>query len=87
MAQIHVEPKSSSKWPYVALAIIVIAAIWLLLSRNANNSVTNSAMRDSAVVRDSVAGTLSVPPDTTRLNRDSVIRDSIIPPINPPAPR
>lgn len=79
MAQIHVEPKHTSKWPFIALTLIVITAVWLILSRNTSDRVTNSAMRDSTV-RDSVAGTLA-PPDTTRM-----IRDSVIPPTTPPTP-
>lgn len=81
MAQIRVEPKSSFKWPYLAVAIILFAAIWLLLSRNVDPTTTASTMRDSTV-RDSLAGTIVTPPDTSHM-----LRDSVTPPLSPSTPR
>lgn len=73
MAEIHIQRKERSVWPWLLAGVLLLGLLWFLFARNTNENAV-AGRTDSAAVRDSAAaaGTLA-PPDTLR-------RDTMNPP-------
>lgn len=71
MAEINIQRKERSVWPWLLAGLLLLGLLWFLFARNTPNSMTARGA-DSAAVRDSgaAAGTLAPPPGSTT-RRDS----------------
>ena len=65
MAEINIERKDRSLLPWLLAGVLLIALVWFLFSRNANDGVA-SGMRSDSTYRDTsaAAGTLAPPADS-----------------------
>lgn len=68
MAEIRVERRERSSWPWVVGFLLVVGVVWYTMGRTRPNMTASGNRTDSALVRDSAAGTLP-PPQSG--NRDS----------------
>jgi hypothetical protein len=64
MAEINIQRKERSVWPWLLAGVLLLGLLWFLFARNATDNMTASGA-DSAAFRDSsaAAGTLA-PPDS-----------------------
>ncbi len=71
MAEINIQRKERSVWPWVLAGVLLLGLLWFLFARNTNDNAL-AGRTDSTALRDSAAaaGTL-VPPDSG-LRRDSL---------------
>lgn len=76
MAEINIQRKERSVWPWLLAGLLLLGLLWFLFARNTPDTMTATGA-DSAAVRDSsaAAGTLAPPPDST-LQRDT-LRDTL----------
>ena len=72
MAEINIQRKERSVWPWLLAGALLLGLLWFVFSRN-NDAVKTASRADSAAFRDSsaAAGTLAPPdsgmrPDTPR---------------------
>lgn len=68
MAEINIQRKERSVWPWLLAGVLLLGLLWFLFARNANNGTTTASGADSAAMRDSsaAAGTLAPPDSGTR---------------------
>jgi hypothetical protein len=72
MAEINIERKTRSPLPWLLAAVLLVALLWFLFARNANDGVA-SGMRGDSTYRDTsaAAGTLAAPADSVSRPRDT----------------
>jgi hypothetical protein len=72
MAEINIQRKERSVWPWLLAGILLLGLLWFLFAGKANENVATGPA-DSAAFRDtsSAAGTLP-PPDSTTVRRDTL---------------
>ena len=77
MAEINIERKDRSLLPWLLAAVLLVALVWFLFSRNANDG-TADAMRSDSTYRDTsaAAGTLAPPASTPPANPAADAADS-----------
>mgnify|MGYP003383322146 CR=1 FL=1 len=63
MAQIRIEPKRTSIWPFVLIALVVIVAAWFFMVRS--DPMLSNAVGADSLSRDTVAGAVTPPPRDT----------------------
>ena len=66
MAEINIQRKERSVWPWLLAGVLLLALLWFLFARNNDNLLTGS--RADSTYRDTTgaaAGTLTPPPTTT----------------------
>lgn len=74
MAEINIQRKERSVWPWLLAGVLLLGLLWFLFARNGTDNMTASGA-DSAAFRDSsaAAGTLA-PPDSGM--RTDTLRDT-----------
>lgn len=66
MAEIRIERRERSAWPWVVGFLLVVAVVWFTMGRTRNDLTASGKRTDSALVRDSAAGTLPPPQSGNR---------------------
>jgi hypothetical protein len=72
MAEINIQRKERSVWPWVLAGILLLGLLWFLFARNTSDTAV-AGRTDSTAIRDSAAaaGTLA-PADTGTVRRDTL---------------
>ena len=70
MAEIHIQKKERTVWPWVAAGILVLALAWYFSSRNTDPTVAAKSA-DTTMRRDSSAGMLA-PRSDSMIRRDTM---------------
>jgi hypothetical protein len=73
MAEINIQRKERSVWPWLLAGVLLLGLLWFLFARNTGDSVA-TGVADSAALRDSsaAAGTLA-PPDRAGTRPDTLL--------------
>ena len=71
MAEINIQRKERSWWPWLLGAVAVAALIWFMTAQNSTPTTTADNRSDSTRMRDSAAGTLA-PARDSMMRRDSM---------------
>ena len=71
MAEINIQRKERSWWPWLLGAVAVAAVVWFMGAQNSRRTMTADNRPDSARMRDSAAGTLA-PARDSMMRRDSM---------------
>lgn len=71
MAEINIEQKTRSPLPWLVAGVVLVALLWFLFARNADEGV--ATMRGDSTYRDTsaAAGTLAQPADSAARLRDT----------------
>jgi uncharacterized membrane protein YraQ (UPF0718 family) len=71
MAEINIQRKERSVWPWLLAGVLLLGLLWFLFARNATESVVAGGA-DSAALRDSAAAAGTLAPDSAGLRRDTL---------------
>lgn len=74
MAEINIQRKERSVWPWLLAGVLLLGLLWFLFARNSNENMTASGA-DSAAYRDSSAAAGTLAPPDSGIRRDS-LRDT-----------
>lgn len=66
MAEINIQRKERSIWPWLLAGVLLLGLLWFLFARNTENMTTSLGADTVAVdTTGTAAGTLVPPPDTS----------------------
>lgn len=72
MAEINIQRKERSVWPWLLAGVLLLGLLWYLFARNTNEGIA-SGVTDSTALRDSGAAAGTLAPADSGLVRDTLM--------------
>ncbi len=71
MAEINIQRKERTLWPWLLAGVLLLGLLWFLFARNAGDGTVARGAADSAAFRDSAAAAGTLAPADTAVRRDT----------------